>query len=212
MTRPPLVSRLFLALLTLTFGLLPGCGWSDVRTPKTAAAETATPPAAPTKYLQTDVTTIDGKKQSLEDYKGDVILVVNTASKCGLTGQYEGLQKLHETYASQGLRVLGFPSNDFGSQEPGSEEEIQAFCSKRYQVTFPLFAKVNANSAPLHPLYEKLTKKSPEGIQGRIKWNFTKFLLGRDGKVIARFEPAVDPLDDQVVSRIKAALEGTKAP
>ena len=132
--------------------------------------------------------------------------MVNTASNCGFTGQYKGLQELHEKYAKRGLRVLGFPCNDFGGQEPGTEKEIAQFCSAEYAVTFPMFEKVKAKSSPKHPLYKDLTENAPEGIRGEVPWNFTKFLIGRDGKVIARFGPAVKPMSSELVGKIEGAL------
>jgi glutathione peroxidase len=138
--------------------------------------------------------TIDGSEQSLADYRGKVVLVVNTASKCGFTPQYEGLEKLHEEYAGKGLAVLGFPCNQFGAQEPGNEEEIKNFCSLTYDVNFPMFAKIDVNGENAHPLYKYL-KKEAKGILGSegIKWNFTKFLIDREGKVIDRYAPTEKP-------------------
>ncbi|MGW5237940.1 glutathione peroxidase [Monashia sp. NPDC004114] len=138
-------------------------------------------------------TALDGEERSLSDYSGDVVLVVNTASACGFTPQYAGLEQLYRTYQEQGLRVLGFPCNQFGSQEPGTEEEIGEFCQKNYGVTFPMFAKVDVNGDDEHPLFTWL-KSEKGGLLGKkIKWNFTKFLVGRDGKVIARYAPSTEP-------------------
>jgi glutathione peroxidase len=138
--------------------------------------------------------TIDGSEVPLSDYRGKVLLIVNTASKCGFTPQYEGLEKLHEDYAARGLAVLGFPCNQFGAQEPGDEAEIRNFCSLTYDVRFPLFEKIDVNGDNAHPLYRYL-KKQRKGLLGseRIKWNFTKFLVGRDGQVIDRFAPTAKP-------------------
>lgn len=136
---------------------------------------------------------IDGKDRPLSDFAGKLVLVVNTASACGYTPQYEGLQKLQETYAAD-LVVLGFPCNQFGGQEPGDEQQIKAFCELNYQVGFPLFAKVEVNGTGAHPLFKYLTHEVP-GILGTeaIKWNFTKFLVGRNGEPIARYAPATKP-------------------
>ncbi|MBI5490884.1 MAG: glutathione peroxidase [Deltaproteobacteria bacterium] len=140
------------------------------------------------------VRTIDLEDTTLEQYRGKVLLIVNTASKCGFTPQYEGLEALHRKYAQAGLVVLGFPCNQFGHQEPGDEAEIRTFCSTRYDVSFPLFAKIAVNGPDAHPLY-RLLKSARPGVVGTeaIKWNFTKFLVGRDGAVLRRFAPADTP-------------------
>jgi glutathione peroxidase len=149
-------------------------------------------------------TTIDGKDQDLGSYVGDVVLIVNTASKCGFTPQYEGLQKLHNRYAGQGFTVLGFPCDQFGHQEPGAEDEIAAFCERNYGVSFPMFAKINVNGSDTHPLFAWL-KDEKRGLGGGlIKWNFTKFLVGRDGKTIKRYAPQDEP--EKLVADIEAAL------
>jgi len=140
-------------------------------------------------------TTLNGEERSLSEYDGDVVLVVNTASKCGFTPQYAGLEELHRTYSEQGLRVLGFPCNQFGAQEPGSEEEIGEFCQKNYGVSFPMFAKVDVNGDHEHPLYTWLKSEKGGMLGSRIKWNFTKFLVGRDGTVIARYAPNTEPAE-----------------
>jgi glutathione peroxidase len=140
-------------------------------------------------------TTIDGKDQDLGTYVGDVVLVVNTASKCGLTPQYEGLQKLYDEYAGQGLTILGFPCDQFGNQEPGTEDEIAAFCEENYGVSFPMFAKIDVNGGDTHPLYRWLKSEKGGRLGAGIKWNFTKFLIGRDGTVRARFSPQKEPLE-----------------
>ncbi len=139
-------------------------------------------------------TTIDGKAQSLDAYRGKAMLIVNVASKCGFTPQYAGLQKLHEDFHKQGLVVLGFPCDQFGHQEPGDEAEIRNFCSLNYDVTFPLFAKIDVNGADAHPLYKYL-KHEARGLLGSeaIKWNFTKFLVDRSGKVVKRYAPTDTP-------------------
>jgi glutathione peroxidase len=144
-------------------------------------------------------TTIDGADQDLADYVGDVVLVVNTASKCGFTPQYEGLQKLYDGYADRGFTVLGFPCDQFGHQEPGAEDEIAEFCERNYGVAFPMFAKVDVNGKDAHPLYKWLKDEQSGLLGGRIKWNFTKFLIGRNGTVLDRFSPHREPasmLDD----------------
>jgi glutathione peroxidase len=148
-------------------------------------------------------TTIDGKDQDLGAYVGDVVLVVNVASECGLTPQYAGLQQLYDAYRDRGFSVLGFPCNQFGEQEPGTEEQIASFCESTYGVTFPMFAKVEVNGEGTHPLYRWL-KDDVEGRPGDIRWNFGKFLVGRDGAVLDRFEPQAEP--DTLAGDIERAL------
>ncbi|MBC7506693.1 MAG: glutathione peroxidase [Sandarakinorhabdus sp.] len=156
-------------------------------------------------YDQT-VKTIDGETVTLADWRGQVLLIVNTASKCGFTPQYEGLEALQQKYASKGFSVLGFPCNQFGAQEPGDEAEIASFCKLTYDVDFPMFAKVDVNGVTAHPLFTELKKAAP-GLLGSeaIKWNFTKFLIGRDGKVIDRFAPTTKP--DAIAGDIEKALQ-----
>ncbi len=169
---------------------------------------------------------IDGSQTTLADYKGEVLLIVNVASKCGLTPQYEGLEKLYARLHGRGLEVLGFPSNDFGAQEPGTEAEIESFCSLNYGVSFPMFSKVNTNSEPRHPLYAALIAAKPQATasgDGKLQqtlakhgllpkaatdvmWNFEKFLIGRDGQVLARFAPDVTPEAPALVAAIESAL------
>lgn len=147
------------------------------------------------------------KDVDLSKYQGKVVMIVNVASKCGLTPQYQGLQELHKKYAGQGLAILGFPANDFGQQEPGTNEEITTFCQKNYGVEFDMFSKIAVNGENRAPLYQYLT--SPEtdpDHAGDITWNFEKFLIGRDGKVVARFAPAVTPTSDEVVKAIETEL------
>jgi glutathione peroxidase len=143
--------------------------------------------------------TLDGQDVSLADYRGKVLLIVNTASKCGFTPQFEGLEALYRDYKDRGLTILGFPCNQFGAQEPGNAEEIASFCSLTYDVTFPMLAKIDVNGPSAHPLYAFL-KKEQKGILGTegIKWNFTKFLVGRDGEVVERFAPNTKPEDLKV--------------
>ena len=141
-------------------------------------------------------TSLDGKAVDLAQYRGKVLLIVNTASKCGFTPQYQGLELLYRRYQDQGVEVLGFPCNQFGGQEPGTDAEIGDFCEKNYGVSFPMFAKVDVNGNDAHPLFQHLKSEAP-GVLGTegIKWNFTKFLIGRDGKVVHRYAPQTKPED-----------------
>ncbi|CAG9610364.1 glutathione peroxidase [Pseudoneobacillus rhizosphaerae] len=142
------------------------------------------------------VTTIKGEEVSLENYKGKVLLAVNTASECGLTPQYAELQKIYDQYKENGFFVLGFPCNQFGGQEPGSEEKISEFCSLNYGVSFPLFAKVDVNGENAHPLFQYLKEESPRQSESSdIEWNFAKFLINRNGQVVGRYAPSVSPID-----------------
>ena len=150
-------------------------------------------------------TSIEGDERSLRDYAGKVLLIVNTASECGFTPQYQELQALYEQYRERGLEVLGFPCNQFGGQEPGPEDQIQTFCERRFGVAFPLFSKVDVNGAQAHPLFVHLKKAAP-GLLGSkdIKWNFTKFLVDRQGNVLDRYAPATSPMS--IKGDIEAAL------
>jgi glutathione peroxidase len=149
---------------------------------------------------------IDGKPTSLKAYEGKVLLVVNVASKCGLTPQYKALEGVYQKYKDRGLVVLGFPCNDFGNQEPGSNAEIKEFCSSNYDVSFPLFDKLHVKGPEQHPLYGALTG-SGSPFPGEIAWNFGKFVVGRDGKILARFEPRTTPDAKEVTEAIEQALE-----
>jgi glutathione peroxidase len=158
--------------------------------------------------LDFTLNSIDGKPAPLSQYQGKVVLIVNVASRCGFTPQYEGLEKIYEKYKDKGFVILGFPANNFGSQEPGTNEEIKTFCSSKYSVTFPMYAKISVKGADIHPLYQFLTdKQANPKTGGDIGWNFTKFLVGKDGKVIARFESAVTPESPEVTGAIEKALK-----
>ncbi|HEY8074509.1 MAG TPA: glutathione peroxidase [Labilithrix sp.] len=146
--------------------------------------------------------TIDGSDKKLSDYKGNVLLIVNVASECGLTPQYDGLEKLHEKYASRGLRVLGFPANEFGAQEPGTDADIKSFCKTQYGVKFDMFSKVKVKGDGIDPLFQWLTSQTG----GEIKWNFGKFLVGKNGEILQRFEPKVEPQSPEVTQAIEKAL------
>ena len=159
---------------------------------------------SPTSLSDFSATTLSGEGRDLSAYAGDVVLVVNTASKCGFTPQYAGLEELYAAHKDDGFVVLGFPCNQFGGQEPGSEEEIGEFCQLNYGVTFPMFEKVDVNGDDAHPLFTWLKKEKSGLLGGKIKWNFTKFLIGRDGQVIKRYAPTVSP--SSIAPDIEAAL------
>jgi glutathione peroxidase len=159
--------------------------------------------------LDVEIGGLKGGSADLPQYAGRAVLVVNVASKCGLTPQYTGLERLHEQYAERGFTVLGVPCNQFLGQEPGSAEEIAEFCSATYGVTFPLTEKVEVNGADRHPLYDRLVGFSDsEGHSGDIRWNFEKFLIGRNGEVVARFSPQTEPEDPALVAAVEAQLAG----
>ena len=158
-----------------------------------------------TDYRDYTFQTITGDTTSLNDFKGDVILVVNTASKCGFTPQYEGLEAMYKKYKDQGFVILGFPANDFMHQEPGDNTQIAQFCTLEYGVTFPMMSKIHVKGKEQIPLYKYLTEDSP--FPGKITWNFNKFLLDRDGNVIARFDTRTKPEDEEVVSAVEKALK-----
>ena len=154
-----------------------------------------------------DMNTLEGEPTTLAQHKGKALLLVNVASKCGLTPQYTGLEALHEQYGSRGFSVLGFPCNQFLGQEPGTAEEIREFCSTNYGVTFPLFEKIEVNGEGRHPLYDELTSVADaDGYTGDIRWNFEKFLVSADGEIVARFNPTITPEDPALVSAVEAQL------
>ncbi|MCC6652036.1 MAG: glutathione peroxidase [Candidatus Eisenbacteria bacterium] len=192
--------RLTLTTLALAATLLPGAGLA-----KTPAGG---------RPVQKDiygfeVLSIKGNKVPLSSYKGKVLLVVNTASRCGFTPQYEGLEALYQKYRAQGFEVLAFPANDFLSQEPGTDEEIEEFCSTRFGTKFPLFSKIHVKGGKIAPLYSWLTKDS--AFPGDVEWNFTKFLIGPDGKVVARFPSKVKPLAPEITGQIETLLASRAA-
>ena len=154
-------------------------------------------------------TTIAGDERSLADYAGQVVLVVNTASNCGFTSQYAGLEQLYAEHRDEGFVVLGFPCNQFRGQEPGSEDEIAEFCKVNYGVSFPMFAKVDVNGSEAHPLFEWLKDETKGVLGGRVKWNFTKWLIGRDGSVLGRYSPTTEPAD--IADDVRAALSASAA-
>lgn len=179
---------------------------------KDPAKETTPASDDPAYVLGFTVNLIDGTPKKLEDYKGKVVVIVNCASKCGFTSQYEGLEKLYKEHKDRGLVVLGFPANNFGSQEPGSNEEIARFCSDKYNVTFPMFEKISVAGPEKHPLYQKLTAQ-PAPIGGDPKWNFTKFVINREGRVVGRYDAErnnarTSNLEDGLVKQVEGLLAG----
>jgi glutathione peroxidase len=156
-----------------------------------------------------DIATLDGEPGNLAPYKGRAVLLVNVASQCGLTPQYAGLQRLHDTYESRGFEVLGFPCNQFGAQEPGTADEIKTFCETSYGVSFPMFEKIEVNGPGRHPLYEQLTASADaEGKAGDIQWNFEKFLVAPNGEIVARFRPLTEPEAPELIAALEANLPG----
>ena len=161
-------------------------------------------PAALGKIYSFEMKSIDGKPVSLSAYKGNVLLIVNVASLCGFTPQYDALETLYQRYKDKGLKILAFPANNFGEQEPGGDGEIKAFCRTKFSVSFDLFSKISVKSADIHPLYQFLTRES--GLPGEIPWNFSKFLLDREGKVVARYGPSTEPLSKTLTNKIEELL------
>lgn len=175
--------------------------------PKESEHKPPSPPVSQVKFYAFTMKDIEGTPVPLSTYKGKVLLVVNVASKCGFTKQYAGLQQLFEKYKDQGFVILGFPANNFGSQEPGTDSEIKTFCTTQFDITFPLFSKISVKGQDIHSLYQYLTDPQGNGeFGGPITWNFNKFLIGKDGKMIARFESKVDPLETQLLNAVEMAL------
>ena len=203
------MSNRVLILATLAVGLV-AVGVVAVNFAGTKKPEPAKGAPAVTHTLYDfEVKNIEGKQVKLDAYKGKTVLVVNTASKCGLTPQYEGLESLYETYKDRDFVILGFPANNFMGQEPGTDAEIQQFCKLKYDVAVPMFSKISVKGDDIAPLYAWLTTGA--GHDGDIEWNFAKFLVGPDGKVIARFHPKKAPLDPEVVAKIEASLPVKKS-
>lgn len=193
--------------LVLGFGAVAGCGSGYVFHPGPAqAAEERTEAMAvhPSSVYDFTLDDIDGQPVSLSRFRGKVLLLVNTASFCGNTPQYADLQKMYEKYRDQGLEILAFPANNFGRQEPGTNEEIKNFCYTKYSLTFPLFGKISVKGPDKHPLYRYLTEQSP--FPGEVEWNFQKYLVDRSGRVIARYHHRTKPLSDDIVRGIETAL------
>lgn len=195
------------SLLLLAATTACGGGKQGVENTSAASQEIDKPAstAAPA-IIDHTVEALTGETVDLSSFRGRPILIVNTASKCGYTPQYEGLQKLWEKYGEGELVVIGFPSNDFGNQEPGTAAEIGDFCRLNYGVTFPMMAKVHTKGPDQAPVYRALTAESGQKFEGEVRWNFTKFLIDQDGRVVARFESAVDPLDERITSAVDTLL------
>lgn len=178
-----------------------GCSRADVETEKNTSEDTEMQTLT---YTDIAFKTITGDDASLNDYKGKVVLIVNTASKCGFTPQYEGLEKLYEARKDDGFVILGFPANNFKNQEPGTNEEILNFCQRNYGVTFPMMAKISVAGDDIHPLYKYLTEQSD--LPGEITWNFNKFLLDKEGRLVARYDSKVTPDDPELTAKIDELL------
>ncbi len=185
--------------------LISGCAEYGNQSPVAAGPDTGTTSMTASYVLDHDADLITGETQSLKQYEGKVLLIVNVASKCGFTSQYEQLEALYKQHGDDGLVILGFPANNFGSQEPGSNEEIAEFCSATYGVSFPMFSKIDVVGEGAHSLYKDLSGQ-PEPIGGEPQWNFTKFLVNRQGEVVNRFDTRVSPDDEAVVSAISDLL------
>ncbi len=185
-----------------------GEGGAQAQPPAPGKVGPATPGKALGPKIDHEVKTLDGQPMALSQLRGRALLIVNTASQCGYTPQYEGLQTLYERYRERGLEVLAFPCNDFGGQEPGDAKTIRDYLAKTFQVSFPVFEKqrIKGASADKSPLWRTLTEELPDGLRGEVKWNFSKFLVNPEGFVVARFDSGVDPLDSQVIAAIEAHL------
>jgi glutathione peroxidase len=170
-----------------------------------ATSEPIQETALPSAFYSIDIHTLEGEKLNLEQYKGNVILIVNVASKCGFTSQYEGLEALYKQFKEKGLVIIGVPSNNFGNQEPGTAKEIASFCQLNYGVSFQMAEKIDVVGKNQHPLFTFLTKSNPS-FEGSVKWNFTKFLINKHGRVIDRFSPTTKPQSQKIISRITDEL------
>ncbi|GIU81482.1 MAG: glutathione peroxidase [Pyrinomonadaceae bacterium] len=197
------VAVLVFAFLVVAVAML-GCSGGEM---KEKALQTVAAYDGPRSIWDIKAIDIDGNEVALSKYKGNVLLIVNVASKCGYTPQYEGLQKIYEKYKDKGFYVLGFPANNFANQEPGTNEEIKEFCTTRYKVTFPMFAKISVKGDDIHPLYKFLTSKETNpNFAGEITWNFNKFLIDREGNVVARFSSKDAPESEAVTQKIEEYL------
>ena len=205
------IKAVFLAAGLLVITLAGAYAFGYFRTSSATATKEDTKVNANSIY-DFEMLDIDGNKVGLDKYKGKVVMIVNTASKCGYTPQYEGLEKIYEKYKDSGFVILGFPANNFGGQEPGTNKEIKEFCTLRYKVSFPMFAKISVKGDDQHPLYTYLTSENSDPkFAGEITWNFNKFLIGRDGKIIDRFATQDTPESEKITGAIEKALGENKA-
>lgn len=198
-----------LTSVALVMIILVACNQTDAESKDTHSSVEADSILGETNAMTSDYKTIplemiNGDSTTLSNYQGKVLLLVNVASECGFTKQYSGLEKLYRKFADSGLVIIGFPANNFGKQEPGSNEQILEFCQNKYDVTFPMMAKVSVKGKDKHPLFTYLTENS--GITGEIEWNFSKFLLDREGNLVARFKSEVEPMSDQLLADIRKQL------
>jgi len=201
MSNRVLIAVACVVLIAVGLSVRRALGKDVVKSPTTMPAPAGSSP------LDFTVKDIEGKDVNLADYRGKVVLLVNVASKCGFTPQYTALESLYETYNNRGFVIIGFPANNFHSQEPGTDAEIKAFCTSKYSVTFPLMSKISVKGDDKHPLYKFLTEPPTAGdFQGEIGWNFTKFLIDRNGNVIARFASPTKPSDPALVAAVEDAL------
>lgn len=192
------ISIMMMVMMFATLSVNMGC----------SSAEANLPPLTEKSIYDFSMKSIDGKDVKMEEYKGKVLLLVNVASQCGYTPQYEGLQKVYTKYQDKGFVVLGFPANNFGGQEPGSNEEIKTFCSTKYNVTFPIFSKISVKGSDKHPFYRFLTEKAtnPDSA-AEVAWNFNKFLVDKNGKVVAKYDSGVAPESAELTGAIEKALQ-----
>lgn len=197
---------LAIALITVTCGLPVGLMAADSKSAPPAAPPTSAQAEKPSALYDIVATSIDGKKQPLAAYKGQVVLAVNTASRCGFTPQYKDLEKLYKDYGSKGFTVLGFPSNDFNNMEPGTNAEIKKFCALRFGVTFPLFARDHVSGGEKQAVFKYLTDQEDPELNGDVEWNFEKFLLDKQGRVRARFGSHINPGSTRITSQIEKLL------
>jgi len=193
-----LARRFLSGLFVVLYGV-----WAIIILFRSHAGEES-PPTGTQSVLDFVVNTIDGEPRALSEYSGKVLLIVNTASKCGFTPQYAGLERLYRTYKNRGFAILAFPANDFLWQEPGTNEEIRTFCTLNYDVTFDLFAKIHVKGKDKHPLYKYITEESP--LPGEIKWNFQKYLVNQRGEIVARVDPSVEPMSQEISSKVEELL------
>jgi glutathione peroxidase len=198
------MSRIAVPLLAVTLALLTGIALAFTMIPAQAGQEGKMMAAKATSLYDFTLNDIDGKLVNLSHYRGKVLLLVNTASFCGNTPQYSDLQALYDQYHEKGFEVLAFPANNFGQQEPGSDEEIKGFCFTKYSLTFPLFSKISVKGADKHPLYQYLTEQSP--YPGEVEWNFQKYLVDRSGNIVGRFAHRTKPTSPEVVTGVERAL------